>query len=363
MYHFFSQMPIFFEAIRTTPHSRRNLLRRALGIILISIIPIWLFNLCNQIPKRTVNIDMATYGPAKTKIDLTACLGYDTKLYDYFDSTYRSPLKNSGATGVSFTMTTDSIASSIQNYSIFEKNIKEIRSVYPDNLDVDSLNALVVIKYHIDRSDKNSAMPVFGNRYKGHTVKKEGDGYVISDIPKNTSKRLVSEFSAAFKDPLIGSGWAHGTTEHKSHSLLFNNAFWALSDISQAYVGVHLSGRQYAPDRKDWGYDKFDMESNPISLTIDFGAPITTSEMIPSPDRYELARITFDDPKKIEKIIHNGLIFHVRFPHNDNLQSVKLFCLTTIIAAIFTWLMSTLWKWYQLKKDMYRQLKRTRNRT
>ena len=362
MVHLFSHESLFYVAFHSAPQ-KRKLHRRAFGIVIVSILPIWLFHLCNLIPRRTVNIDVETYGPARTDIHLTAGLGFDMKLSDYFDSTYLSPMRNSGSTNVSFVLTSDSIASSIFNYKKVQNQFNQIRTFFPDDSDVDSLNSFVNIRYEIERSNKlNIISLLLGHRYTGEKVQKdESKRFITSNIRTNTSNKIDSEYGLAYKDTIQGMGYAQGTTETKKHSILYNNALWSLSDISQAYIGVHLSGRQYAPDWKEWGYEGFDMSANPISLTIDFGAPISVSEMTPSPDRIDMTRITFSDPDKIRRIIYNGLIFHVKFLHHENLQSVKLFCLTTIIAGLFTWLMSTLWKWYQITKNKYRKIKNRRN--
>jgi hypothetical protein len=272
-------------------------------------------------------------------------------------------MRNSGSTNVSFVLTSDSIASSIFNYKKVQNQFNQIRTFFPDDSDVDSLNSFVNIRYEIERSNKlNIISLLLGHRYTGEKVQKdESKRFITSNIRTNTSNKIDSEYGLAYKDTIQGMGYAQGTTETKKHSILYNNALWSLSDISQAYIGVHLSGRQYAPDWKEWGYEGFDMSANPISLTIDFGAPISVSEMTPSPDRIDMTRITFSDPDKIRRIIYNGLIFHVKFLHHENLQSVKLFCLTTIIAGLFTWLMSTLWKWYQITKNKYRKIKNRRN--
>lgn len=94
--------------------------------------------------------------------------------------------------------------------------------------------------------------------------------------------------------------------------------WFTLEDISQQYYKIQLKS------------EKIDS----ISLRIDFCGVTEFSHMIPEPDERGMSYIVFSDTKKINRILTNGLEFHASFKELSNMQQIRLFLLTSIMAGI-----------------------------
>ena len=94
--------------------------------------------------------------------------------------------------------------------------------------------------------------------------------------------------------------------------------WFTLEDISQQYYKIQLKS------------EKIDS----ISLRIDFCGVTEFSHMIPEPDERGMSYIVFSDTKKINRILINGLEFHASFKELSNMQQIRLFLLTSIMAGI-----------------------------
>lgn len=92
----------------------------------------------------------------------------------------------------------------------------------------------------------------------------------------------------------------------------------AMEDISQMYYTIQLD----VPRQKD-----------SIDLTIDFVGATEFLDILPEPDERSLSCIRYTDQNKIRKIANNGgLKVYCKFPEMENVQELRLFLLTTIIA-------------------------------
>lgn len=98
-----------------------------------------------------------------------------------------------------------------------------------------------------------------------------------------------------------------------------NSTWWALWDISQQYVDLHIN--TYLLDS--------------LTLTIDYVGATEFTDMYPEPDLKTMSSIQFTDQDKIELIKQNGLQFHVKFKELENRQNVRLFFLTAIMGSLF----------------------------
>ena len=80
--------------------------------------------------------------------------------------------------------------------------------------------------------------------------------------------------------------------------------------------------------------------------------------MAPAPDSVSMTGLSFLSKEKVERIIRDGLVFHVTFDQNKNLQAVKLFWVTTIIAALFGLIFDQSFKWWRYHDQRRRNRKR-----
>ena len=101
----------------------------------------------------------------------------------------------------------------------------------------------------------------------------------------------------------------------------------------------------YRHDLKD--YAELSPRFMQLSMSVDFGSPVTLSTMEPAPDSLFMTGFSFYSEDKIKKIINDGLVFHVTYDENKNLQAVKLFWITTIIAALLGILLNQAFKWWK----------------
>ena len=98
------------------------------------------------------------------------------------------------------------------------------------------------------------------------------------------------------------------------------------------------------------------------TLSIDFGSPVSFSSMVPAPDSVNMTGMSFIAPEKICQIVRDGLVFHVTFEQNKNLQAVKIFWVTTIIAALLGLFFDQCFKWGKYLKQKRKMEKRKMER-
>ena len=84
--------------------------------------------------------------------------------------------------------------------------------------------------------------------------------------------------------------------------------------------------------------------------------------MTPEPDSVSMTGMSFTSPEKILKITSDGIVFHVTFEQNKNLQAVKIFWVTTIIAALLGLFFDQAYKWGKYLKQKRRMEKRKKER-
>ena len=361
-----SHVPLFSIIFQ----SKSSLPRKYFGRIVIAIVAlvpcIMLFSRVNDIPTRYIDIDVETHGPEKTRLTLTACVGSNTQLNKSIDSTYWSPFAASGRTGVvSKVIFEDGVknAKKWHSYAEIGKVFPELSKEFPDDAELDSLNAAMHIRWRIQRHvQKITAYRETGSI---HRVRKDKEYHYTYDVKThdNYAKGYINGDAWYFvKAPVQHYRPFIDIIKNHSDKVLYNDNLWTLADISQSYVAVHLSGSQilYSEDMRGYGstpWNTRNLKDNPVTLDIDFGSPISVSNMIPEPDAVSMTCVEFSDPKKIEEIVRDGLVFHVKFLQNENLQSMKLFWLTTIIAALVTWIATTLFKWIRYSRNR-RRIKR-----
>ena len=358
-----SHVPLFSIIFQ----SKHSLPRKYFGRIVIAIIAlvpcIMLFSRVNDIPTRYIDIDVETHGPEKTDLILTACVGSNTQLSKSIDSTYWSPFAASGRTGVASQVIFGNGVKNAEkwhSYGEIGKVFPELSQEFPDDAELDSLNAAMHIRWRIQSHvQKISAYQETGSIH--HVWKDDEYDYTYSvKTHDNYAKGYLSGDAWYFvKAPVQHYRIFTHVVKNYFDRVLYNDNLWTLADISQSYVAVHLFGAKivYSEDVRGYSsetWNSWSLKDNPVTLDIDFGSPISVSNMIPEPDDISMTCVSFSDPKKISKIIYDGLIFHVKFLQNENLQSMKLFWLTTIIAALVTWIATTLFKWIRYSRNKRR---------
>ena len=106
----------------------------------------------------------------------------------------------------------------------------------------------------------------------------------------------------------------------KVHNRLGDPGWLALEDVSQAYFDLKL-----------WACDV-----DSVTLKIDFVGATEFSLTDPAPDKVTMNSIEFTNQSKISFIYANGLRFHAKFKELENRQNVRLFFLTSVMAALVT---------------------------
>ena len=106
----------------------------------------------------------------------------------------------------------------------------------------------------------------------------------------------------------------------KFNFLLGNPGWLSLEDISQQYYDLKL--------------DAYSIDS--LTLMLEFVGASEFSRMYPEPDSVGMSGFRFTDQNKINQISKTGLKFHVKFKELENMQQIRMFFLTSIMAGIFT---------------------------
>ena len=83
---------------------------------------------------------------------------------------------------------------------------------------------------------------------------------------------------------------------------------------------------------------------------------------MPAPDSLSLTGMSFYSQDKIDAIIRDCFVFHITYDENKNLQGVKIFWVTTIIAALLGLLCNHSFKWWHFNMQKRRLEKRRRER-
>ncbi len=107
-------------------------------------------------------------------------------------------------------------------------------------------------------------------------------------------------------------GWKYLST------MISKPSWFSFEDISQQYYEIKLR--------------TYDIDST--TLSVDFCGVAEFSQMIPEPDEVGMSSVVFTDFDKIEQIERDGLKFHARFKEVENMQQIRLFLLTSVMAGI-----------------------------
>ena len=328
----------------------------------------------NEIPTKTIDLAFDGYGVQTANENLKLILGRNTNLQERFNSTYKNAFLSSNIDGVSMDVDASDI---IGDYMLFDDVISAKRILnkeFPkDSSVIASFNAM--LRLHMLTSDVNQRLRMFNvtRDYKTIPVKPkdtEGNeidnGYSIKSsgiLRDSVSKNVVITdecFYLFLRDSLsiVGAGRSIG----KNGSFVYNQSLWQESDISQTYIGIHLSEDLHIKGDASNPISDYHRDSLKTTLSIDFGSPVTLSNMEPAPDSLSMTGLAFFSKEKVDKIIRDGLVFHVSFDQNKNLQAVKLFWVTTIVAALFGLIFDQAFKWWRYHDQRRRNRKRLAER-
>ena len=139
--------------------------------------------------------------------------------------------------------------------------------------------------------------------------------------------------------------------------LNFNNypRLWDTWDISQRTYRLNFTTRCRQISNYKWKY--IDNMIMPLKhLSVDFMGPVELSQMNPSPDIQTYSGFEFSDSLKLRQIMNKGLVFHAKFPQTENLQSARIFFLSTFLSLFFTLFFTLIYRILRMK-----YIKRGRN--
>lgn len=352
-----SQIRIIYKSIPSYP---RNAFWKCFWLIIALTLFSIAFHLCNDIPLRTIDINVHTTGPAKTSLSLFTYMGTYTDLNKGMKDGIWSPFHASGKTGLVFHVKTDS--SDVLVSDIREDIVTAFQEAYPDDGQIKGLDNLIEVSWQISSPKKGILLNVDRDGVEEVARKEQDNGnicYAKASLDNTQVGELKGSGAFAFTNSTI-TGIGDWVVEHKR-----TRAIETFSDISQSYVAIKLNGSQQSGVGKDmkllkWNDWDFDLVKNPVELIIDFGSSISVSGMEPAPDEVTMTRVIFREPKKIKEIVTSGVVFHIQFPHLENLQSMKLFWITAVITALATWLATIIIKWIKHDYRNRRYLKRKR---
>lgn len=336
--------------------NKERILRICLDITFIIILMILMF-WCSEIPFKRVNIDVKTLGPQSIHMDLIAVFASDTKIN--YDKSFHD-LKNNGGVGVQMSVLAHTVYPNSHNSYVNLNKLKDtLRLFSSEESAIDSLNACIAVDF--DMLYNNSRVGIFQNKdskewvWRDSTVKRSkyywatrrDVTYYPSRLGVLKNAEMIGGARVVFKDTIYRDIPMAGRRPSKGwKGFLWNESLWQLCDVSQAYIGVKMNSRKSYRSGKDSFEDTatFTENGDSIGLTLEFGSPVTCSNMYPEPDFQTMTSISFTNPEKIRVIENNGVEFLVKFMHNDNIQTAKMFCITTGIALFLSLLVDKLIK-------------------
>jgi hypothetical protein len=106
-------------------------------------------------------------------------------------------------------------------------------------------------------------------------------------------------------------------------------------DLSQLYYSFKLS-LKFNEVVTSEEFNKT-LDSTDIALIFYFVGHTVFSEMYPQPDQIGMNSIMFTDKEKIKAIMEDGFLFHVELSDNKNIQTARMFFLTTILSMLLAY--------------------------
>lgn len=194
----------------------------------------------------------------------------------------------------------------------------------------DSLSALYVINVLLDSEQDFHAKDL--EQKKGGWFKEKDYTYYESSLEKRNGKRSCPIYAIfaihRTDDPntpeekKYGEGGVQCVNKPQKNRYALNLHNLRMNDISQSYYKLQIDGNLSAIDEIS-------------SLAIDFGGATRFAGISPAPDEITESGIIYTDKKKIERIRYNGLELFCQFLETANIQSIRIYLLTTIATLFF----------------------------
>ena len=373
-----ANIQFFLSIFSKWPMSHRSTvyLKRILLLILGLVLSVLVFIHLNEVPTKKVDVSVDGYGVTKADVDLLLSLGRNTGLRERFDSSYRNAFANSGRDGLNVEIYAEGGSG---DYLLFEE-VSRAKDVLDEAFSnkihlLDSLNSAICLRLVTEDIHQRLRMFNTTHKYRNDTLSRQDTcrshpsrffiirGAETVKIRPGGLKQSEKHF-LFFEDTLsMATESSHSST---NSTLINNRSIWQASDISQAYVGIHLSESLHQKHSSGGGGNQsyyFDnLHLMNTTLSIDFGSPVSFSSMVPEPDSVNMTGMSFIAPEKICQIVRDGLVFHVTFEQNKNLQAVKIFWVTTIIAALLGLFFDQCFKWGKYLKQKRKMEKRKMER-
>ena len=349
-------------------------MRFGLDIIIIVVLVV-LMIMCNKIPFKRARIHLESFGPEKVYMEVLTVLGTDTRMN--YDTTFFD-LRFNGGVGAAMVVNSNGLIPSSELFGEINHERDLLRLSFPNNHDVDSLNAYASMNF--DLVFKNSRFGIFRDydsgeiSWKDTTIREhryyEGRKRKIDyksrrfgltqDAVMSGEAKVLYKDSIGYSVPILRKLPTDGL-----NGLFMKESIWQLCDVSQAYVGVSLDSKQTVvngPNSRSI-YTSLVNNGNTLQLFLEFGSPVSCSNMYPEPDIRTMTRIEFNDPDKIRLIESAGLFFHVKFLQNENIQTVKLFGITTGIAIFLSLLVEKIIKFISFACGFIAERKKKKDET
>lgn len=303
----------------------------SLWCVLIICLCFCLFSFFNTIPTNIYNVDFACVpinsNCNKIKLDLSFVVNtIDGQL-----------LKNKPFVSANMFLTDDSISDNSMLSSRLDYLRSQILNHKPDayeenfgNISTDTNIKLVSYLSVINTNLNINNGERFLNEISHCGVKIKRLFTGNKDIAKKElAGNLIQNKTLSFKETQEKKPFYWFATSNNNKGINIDSSispkthWYSPLDISQSYYIFKFN----TSDFKSF----IDVVDSTSSLTINFNTMVEFSPIIPQPDAISSNSIKYTDFEKIKEIYKNGIEFHAKFPEMTNVQSIRLFALTTIL--------------------------------
>ena len=308
----------------------------SLWCVLIICLCFCLFSFFNTIPTNIYNVDFACVpinsNCNKFKLDLSFVVNtIDGQL-----------LKNKPFVSANMLLTDDSISDNSMLSSRLDYLRSQILNHIPDayednfgNISTDTnikwVSYLSVINTNLNINDGERFLNEIS--HCGTKIKRLFTGnkdivkkFIFDNVIycKSIQNKTLSFKETQEKKPFYAFVTSNSNNGINIDSSISPKARWfSPFDISQSYYIFKLNESDFS--------SFIDVVDSTSSLTINFNTMVEFSPIIPQPDAISSNSIKYTDFEKIKEIYKNGIEFHAKFPEMTNVQSIRLFALTTIL--------------------------------
>lgn len=322
MYNPFNSFILFFH--KWTNGTRLDIAKAAASLLVCvgCALVLWQWN---KIPTIEDEVSVEKYGvwdspedSLRSQIDIQLKHAY----------TYTNPNRDSSSISVH-------ARSYEHSQKVLDISIQDMDSILraanlQDSISKDSLSALYVINALLDLEQDFNAKNL--EKKKGGGFEKKDYSYYESSLEKRNGKRCWPVYAIFAihrtddqhtpEEKKYGDGSFPGTMKPQKTRYALNLHNLRMNDISQSYYNLQIDGNWKAIDEIS-------------SLVIDFGGATRFAGISPAPDEITESGIIYTDKQKIKRIFYNGLELFCQFLETANVQSIRIYLLTTIATLFF----------------------------